>query len=93
MRQFRLEALTALAGWAMTVSAGVPHPLNSLRGSCPIDASGLGEQLSRAAKIYCPGSSEFETASTRWSALKAPKVNVVVVPNTEEDVAKTVSFS
>ncbi|KAH6896807.1 hypothetical protein B0T10DRAFT_526182 [Thelonectria olida] len=93
MRQFKIKAVTALAGWAVAVSAGVPEHLNSLRGSCPIDASGLGEQLSRAAKIYCPGSSEFEKASTRWSALKAPKVNVVVVPSIEGDVAKTVKYA
>jgi hypothetical protein len=49
-------------------------------------------KLSRSAMLYFPGSSGFMNATTRWSALAEPKVNVVVVPGTETDVVETASF-
>ncbi|GES66583.1 FAD-dependent oxygenase [Aspergillus terreus] len=61
------------------------------RGDTNLDQ--LKAKLSSAAKIYCPGSTEFEQASTRWSVLDAPEVNVVVVPGTEHDVVETVKFA
>jgi hypothetical protein len=30
--------------------------------------------------------------TTRWSVLEEHKVNIVIVPGTEDDVAETVSF-
>ncbi|TGJ85437.1 hypothetical protein E0Z10_g3301 [Xylaria hypoxylon] len=50
----------------------------------------LRNSLSRAAVVYLPGSEEFEAATTRWSELDTPTVNVVVVPATEDDVVDTV---
>lgn len=50
----------------------------------------LGKKLSSSAKIYYPGSEQFEEASARWSVLDEPQVNVVVVPGTENDVVETV---
>ncbi|KAL4865193.1 hypothetical protein BDV12DRAFT_200385 [Aspergillus spectabilis] len=44
-------------------------------------------------QIYFPGSDEFEAATTRWSVLESPTVNIVVVPETEDDVVKTVKFT
>ncbi|PKS05902.1 hypothetical protein jhhlp_007733 [Lomentospora prolificans] len=69
---------------------------NWLSGNCPRSLSGLdqlGRHLSRSAKIYFPGSEEFAKASQRWSVLESPKVDVVVVPGTEKDVAEAVKFA
>lgn len=96
MRWFQLEAVLAVTGWAFTSSAthvGVPR--DALHGECleeNNDVGKLGKKLSPSAKIYFPGSAEFETASTRWSVLQPPKVNMVVVPGTARDVVETVSF-
>ncbi|KAJ6446844.1 FAD binding domain-containingprotein [Purpureocillium lavendulum] len=88
MRFSKLQALAAAASWAMTAAAAsILEP----RGVEQVKE--LGKKLSANAKIYWPGSPEFEKATTRWSALAAPKVNVVVVPATEKDVSVTVSFA
>src|SRR5690348_2202366 len=59
----------------------------------PDDLSrGLNNLLSSQAVIYTPGSPEFEKATTRWSELETPTVDVVVVPATEDDVAHVVSL-
>ncbi|KAI1424339.1 putative FAD-dependent oxygenase [Xylaria sp. FL1777] len=50
----------------------------------------LGSVLSTAAAVHLPGSDEFVAATTRWSQLDTPTVNLVVVPATENDVAHTV---
>src|SRR5437588_9106306 len=96
MHRLKMEALTAVAAWAVASAClNVPVASNWLGGICPsgdADLTQLGETLSSTAKIYFPGSAEFEAASARWSVLEAPKVNIVVVPGTENDVAETVSF-
>ncbi|KAJ6436729.1 FAD binding domain-containingprotein [Purpureocillium lavendulum] len=53
----------------------------------------LTKKLSADASVYWPGSEEFENATKRWSALQAPRVNVVVVPTSEQDVSETVKFA
>lgn len=96
MHWLKIELLAAVAGWAASsAGANVPIARNWLRGICPRaeDVQELGRKLSCRAKIYFPGSDEFGAASARWSALGAPKVNVVVVPGTENDVAETVFSS
>jgi hypothetical protein len=93
MHLFQLKVFTAVVVWSLT-SAGATIPLagDELAGKCPItDVDQLGKKLSKAAKIFFPGSNEFLQASTRWSVLEVPKVNIVVVPGTEKDVAETVS--
>ncbi|KAB8235698.1 hypothetical protein ETB97_010246 [Aspergillus alliaceus] len=93
MYPFKIEVATALAVWAIT-SAGLSTN-NSLHGLCPRgnDLGELGGKLSSTAKVYCPGSEGFKVASTRWSVLDAPKVNIVVVPGTENDVVETVKYA
>ncbi|PLN80621.1 putative FAD-dependent oxygenase [Aspergillus taichungensis] len=91
------HAVALLTAWAIP-SIGVATPLarDNHGAKCPEgdpDLTKLGEKLSSTGKIYCPGSTEFEEASTRWSILDAPKVNVVVVPGTENDVVETVKFA
>ncbi|KAH7139584.1 hypothetical protein B0J13DRAFT_586213 [Dactylonectria estremocensis] len=95
MHRFKIEAIMAVAGWAIVpVWAYAPVPRNLLRGETPItDLGNLGKKLSKAAMVYYPGSDEFELASKRWSVLDAPKVNIVVVPATENDVVETVKFA
>jgi hypothetical protein len=96
MYRLKMEVVTALAAWAITSACqDVPSTHNWLQGLCPRgnDVRELGVKLSPTAKVYFPGSDEFEVASTRWSVLGAPKVNIVVVPGTENDVVETVNFS
>jgi hypothetical protein len=95
MHRFKVEVITAVAAWVITSACqNVPVARNWLRGVSPrgVDVNALAQKLSSTAKIYHPGSVEFEEASARWSVLDAPQVNVVVVPGTENDVAETVNF-
>ncbi len=85
MRFFKLQAVAAVAAWAMTAAS---RSILDARGVEQVKE--LAKQLSANAKIYWPGDPEFEKATVRWSALQAPKVNVVVVPATEQDVSVTV---
>lgn len=91
---FTTKFLATVTAWAATATcAATPFARSDAAGSCSEDLGQLGKKLSKSAKIYCPGSPEFEKATTRWSVLAAPKVNIVVVPGTEQDVARTVSVS
>ncbi|KAJ4002667.1 hypothetical protein NW752_002511 [Fusarium irregulare] len=91
---FTIKFLATVTAWAATATcAATPFARSDAAGSCSEDLGQLGKKLSKEAKIYCPGSPEFEKATTRWSVLAAPKVNIVVVPGTEQDVAKTVKYA
>jgi predicted small secreted protein len=91
MYRLKLEVLTVIAAWAFTVASSPSTGCNDLDGRDD-DLKVLGAKLSSTAKIYYPGSRGFKNVTTRWSVLKEPKVNIVVVPGTEDDVAETVSF-
>lgn len=94
MHWLSFQAVALLTAWAMpAVSVNVPLACDSQGAKCPggdPDLTELGEKLSSTGQIYCPGSTEFDEASERWSVLDAPTVNVVVVPGTENDVVETV---
>ncbi|KAL0941656.1 FAD-dependent oxygenase [Colletotrichum truncatum] len=93
MYRLKMEVVTAVAAWAIT-SACLNVPIaRQVGGICARDTAELGDKLSSTAKIYQPGSDEFTAASTRWSNLNAPTVNLVVVPGNEQDVAETVKFA
>ncbi|KAJ5713440.1 uncharacterized protein N7483_010621 [Penicillium malachiteum] len=49
-------------------------------------ATDLGVHLSSGTNIWVPGSSKFDIATTRWSALDAPNISIVVEVATEDDV-------
>ncbi|KAE8374731.1 FAD-binding domain-containing protein [Aspergillus bertholletiae] len=83
------EVATAVAAWAVT---SVCQSTRNL-WSRDADYKELSEKLSSTAKVYYPGTNEFELASTRWSNLEKPTVNIVVVPGTENDVVETVIFA
>lgn len=85
----RLQVVSAVAAWAVT-SACQSLPVTRNLWSRDADYKELSEKLSNAAKVYYPGSAEFEKANTRWSNLETPTVNIVVVPSTENDVVETV---
>lgn len=94
MYHFKMEAALAIAAWAFS-SVGQDLPLArsrlpGLHSRGNYDMTDLQAKLSSNAKIYYPNSTEFVDASARWSLLDEPKVNVVVVPGTENDVAETV---
>ncbi|PLB48752.1 FAD-binding domain-containing protein [Aspergillus steynii IBT 23096] len=88
----RLQVVTAIAAWAVT-SACQSLPVTRNLWSRDADYKELSEKLSTSAKVYYPGSDEFKKASTRWSNLELPTVNIVVVPSTENDVVETVKFA
>lgn len=97
MTKLKMEVVAAVAAWAV---ASTCHSLPAVRdlvpGLCPRDIGEAGElqkSLSPGAKVYFPGSPEFKAASTRWSVLNPPTVNVVVVPATEKDVSETVRWT
>ncbi|PGH03423.1 hypothetical protein AJ80_08671 [Polytolypa hystricis UAMH7299] len=93
MHRLTIEVITAMCAWAISavgqsVSTGRLCPQGG-----PYNMIELVKKLSPAARIYCPGTEEFEEASIRWSVLEEPKVNVIVVPGTVDDVAETVKFA
>lgn len=50
----------------------------------------LVPKLSPEAKVYLPGSGDFDTATARWSALGAPVVNAAISAAVAQDVVETV---
>lgn len=81
----RLRVFTALATLAATSACQTLWVRD-------VDYKTLSKELSSSAKVYFPGSDEFDAASKRWSNLDTPSVNIVVVPATENDVVKIVSL-
>ena len=94
MRHLKMEVVTAVAAWALrSACENLPTARDLLGGVCPrgaIDIEDLKATLSPEAKMYWPGEDEFADATTRWSNLELPNINVVVVPGTDEDVSRTV---
>ncbi|EFY97523.1 FAD/FMN-binding dehydrogenase [Metarhizium robertsii] len=97
MTKFKMEVVAAVAAWALTSACtGLPAVRDLVPGLCPRDideAQALQSSLSPGAKVYFPGSPEFDDASTRWSTLSPPTVNVVVVAATAKDVSETVKYA
>ncbi|KAI1451499.1 FAD binding domain protein [Annulohypoxylon moriforme] len=89
-----MEVITAIAAWGIsTACRNVPG--NSMFAALcnrGIDANELAGRLSAGAKVNGPGSSVFTQATTRWSSLDPPGVDLVVVPSVENDVAETVKY-
>lgn len=83
----RSQVITAVAALA------APSACQGLWPRQDADYQALSQALSTSAKVYYPGSTDFVDASTRWSNLDLPTVNIVVSPATENDVVETVSFS
>lgn len=79
-----LQALTGLATLAVTAAS-------QTLWSRDVDYKALSKELSASAKVYFPGTEDFEAASKRWSNLDKPTANIVVVPATENDVVEIVS--
>jgi hypothetical protein len=89
----------SLATWVgvfsiYAVSCGPTHAHNlfSRTPVAGIDLTTLAPELSPAARIYLPGSSEFAATTIRWSYLEPPAPSVVIAPGTELDVAKIVGL-
>lgn len=91
MRSFKMEVLTAVAAWTLgSASMKLAPGYNTNWHRTDASLVALEARLSSSAKIYTNGTAEFEEASSRWSVLDAPKVSIVVVPGTENDVVETV---
>ncbi|KAB5563516.1 putative FAD-dependent oxygenase [Coniochaeta sp. 2T2.1] len=104
MRWSKTHSLLAVAGWCLTATCdddlqaqksflspdGFPD-IAAMREMPDLDE--LLPKLSDTARVYYPGTDDFKAASARWSANPKPRVNAVVVPGTEEDVAETVRFA
>ncbi|KAI0108551.1 FAD binding domain protein [Nemania sp. FL0031] len=95
MTWIKMEIATAVLAWAISSTCRNLPASNNLFGICPRQNLGseLQARLSANAQVYYPDSSDFATATKRWSVLDAPQVNIVVVPSTEEDVATIVQFA
>ncbi|RMJ25024.1 FAD binding domain-containing protein [Aspergillus sp. HF37] len=90
MRRFLLQALQALAvatAWASSQQSNGSH------SDMVHDVQELGKRLSPEAMVIPPWSKHFDEATARWSTLAEPQPNVVVLPATAEDAAKTVKFA
>ncbi|KOS42114.1 hypothetical protein ACN38_g7039 [Penicillium nordicum] len=95
MYRLKLEVITAVVAWAFS-AASLTFPSGIEGGLCPrgdTDLEALGKKLSSSAKVYSPGSTGFTDATTRWSALAEPKVDIVVVVGNENDVVETVKYA
>ena len=91
-----MEVIAAGAAWAISSACqNVPAASDWLGRLCPANpvTSQLASRLSANAQIYLPGSSDFEQATKRWSADDAPDFQIVVVPETADDVAEAVKFA
>ncbi|KAM0332090.1 hypothetical protein ACHAQA_002361 [Verticillium albo-atrum] len=94
--RFNLEVFTALAVWSVISTArSAPEGPDWLGGACPKDKelATFAKRLSSNAKIYFSGSDEFVVASTRWSNLEAPTVDLVISAGTAKDVSEIVKFA
>ncbi|KAL7625748.1 hypothetical protein AAE478_004971 [Parahypoxylon ruwenzoriense] len=91
-----MEVVTALAAWAISSTCRNNIAQSMFGGICRRtvdDVNELVARLSPNAHVYLPGSDVFTQATTRWSVLDTPGVNVVVVPSVENDVAETVKYA
>lgn len=84
--KMRSQVITAVAALV------VPSACQSLWPRQDADYQALSQALSTSAKVYYPDSANFVNASTRWSNLDLPTVNIVVSPATENDVVEAVSY-
>ncbi|KAI1084318.1 FAD binding domain protein [Whalleya microplaca] len=89
-----MEVVTAIAAWAISAACRNVPTNSLLAGICNrgVDIKELSGRLSTGARVYGPGTDVFTQATTRWSTLDAPGVDVVVVPSVENDVAETVKY-
>ena len=87
-----VEAVIAVLSVLSVASCGPAIHKNILprTPAAGIDLKTLAPELSRTTEIFLPGSNEFTTYTIRWSNLEPPTPNVVIVPGTENDVAKIV---
>ncbi|KAI1733493.1 FAD binding domain protein [Xylaria scruposa] len=91
----KMEVAGALLAWAFSYTCRSLPASNSLWGLCPGQdiATALHDRLSAGAQIFLQGSREYDQATTRWSTLDTPHVNIVVVPSVENDVVETVKYA
>lgn len=94
MVHLKMEVTMAMVTWAFASACqNTPvarNRLDGLHSQGNYDMNELRDRLSSTAQIWFSNSTQFENATLRWSLLREPKVNVVVVPGTENDVAETV---
>ncbi|EEQ35787.1 FAD binding domain-containing protein [Microsporum canis CBS 113480] len=89
----RLQVTTVMAVWAAVSAYQGLTAAQSLSWPRDMDFKVFSRRLSSSAKIYYPGSDKFDEATSRWSNLEIPTVDIVVVPGTENDVVETVKFA
>ncbi|KAI0122400.1 FAD binding domain protein [Daldinia grandis] len=90
-----MEVIPAVVAWALSSTCQSTVARDWLGEICPqrIDVEELSLRLSSSARVYLPGSDGFDRATTRWSVLDAPGVQVAAVPGTESDVAEIVRYA
>jgi FAD/FMN-containing dehydrogenase len=94
-----MEVLAAVAAWAAcalcrSLPADTTNQCAILGQLCPAQGvdDALKRRLSPRARIYYPGTSEFNQSTTRWSTRDAPLITITVEPATENDVVETVQY-
>ncbi|KAJ3578451.1 hypothetical protein NPX13_g2106 [Xylaria arbuscula] len=88
MRRLPIALLSACARYVLGAAQSASYPVH-----CNSTASlfrALEASLSPDAVVFYPGSEGFQTATKRWSELESPTADVLIVPATEDDVARTV---
>ncbi|KAK6829516.1 hypothetical protein PG987_010100 [Apiospora arundinis] len=88
MRQCKWAAASVSAWFTLVASLDI-----STLSPRAVNYTELAQRLSGTASIYLPGSQDFEDVVSRWSNLSVPVADIVVVPSTEEDVVKIVTFA
>ncbi|KFA71410.1 hypothetical protein S40288_04307 [Stachybotrys chartarum IBT 40288] len=89
----RLEAVVAVGLQALAVSAHVAARAPSQMTEGIINPRELEQRLSPFARIYTTGTTGYDRASVRWSALEAPRAGIIVSVGTEGDVATVVRYA
>lgn len=93
-----MEFLAAILAWAIGLISsfagyqGLQSPLNYLFPHTLNITADLGPLLSPGASISLPGSSQFESITTRWQMhYPSPNFRAAVQVATDNDVQQTVS--
>ncbi|KAI1155314.1 FAD binding domain protein [Nemania diffusa] len=90
-----MEVAAAALAWALSSTCRNLSAHNNFWCLCPRQdvTTALQERLSAGAQIFSPGSTGYAQATTRWSVLDTPNINIVVVPSVENDVVETVKYA
>jgi hypothetical protein len=93
----RTYALALAAVFALTSAVAIPSDLRSSDTSPSYISSEqigreLGARLSKGSTIFGPDNSSFNATTARWTLYESPRIQVVIEPAKESDIALIVSL-